>query len=92
MSGWFSETPVIELTHALDRAAGRDRVEGIAVEHLRLGRALDVHDRRRAGDGQRLFERADLELDVDGHREVGRQLEALALDRRETRRARSVRT
>ena len=74
-----------ELTHALDRAAGRNRVEGIAVEHLRLGRALDVHDRRRAGDGQRLFERADLELDVDGHREVGRQLEPLTLDRRETR-------
>ena len=72
-----------QLPHALNRAAGGNGIERLAREHLRLRRTLHVDDRRGAGDGQRLFEAADLQLGVHGHGEVGGQLESLALHRRE---------
>ena len=56
-------------------AGARHRVEQLAVEHLRPLRALHVDHRRGAGDGDRLLERADLQVGVDRGREVGRQLE-----------------
>ena len=38
-----------------------------------------------AGDGDRLFDRADLQVRVDRRREVGRQLDVVALDDAEAR-------
>ena len=73
-----------ELPHPLNRAAGRHRVEHVAREHLGLGRALHVHDRGCARDGQRFLKAADLHLRIQRHREIRRQLDAFALDRRET--------
>ena len=47
-------------------------------------RALDVDDRRLAGDRDRLFERADAQVGVDRGDEVAAQLDALAFDGAET--------
>ena len=47
--------------------------------------ALDVDDRRFGGDGDRLFDRADFQVGVDGRGEVGGQFDALALDGVEAR-------
>ena len=47
-------------------------------------RALDVDDRRFAGDRDRLFERADSQIGVDRGDEVAAQLDAFALHRVET--------
>ncbi len=67
-----------QLSHALDGAAGGNRVQRFAIEDLRFRGALHVDGRRRPGDRQRFFERADLQFRVHGHREVGGKLEALA--------------
>ena len=57
-----------------------DRRDHIPVDDGLHARALDVNDRRFAGDGDRLFERADSQLDVDRGDEVATQLDALAFD------------
>ena len=62
-------------------ARRRQRIEQVAVQHVRPLRALHVDDRRVAGDRDRLLERADAEIGVDRHREVGRQIEAFAPER-----------
>ena len=63
---------------APDVSPGRHGFEQLVAEHLLLDRALDVDDRRLAGDGDALFERANPHLDVDGGGEVGGELDALA--------------
>jgi hypothetical protein len=73
-----------QLAEALNRLGARHRVEHVARQHLRLLVGLDVNHRRRARDRDRLLERADLQVGVDGGGEVRGQLEAFALDRRET--------
>ena len=72
-----------ELSDALNRVGGRHRVEHVARQHLRLRVALDVDDGRLAGHGDRLLHRADFQVGVDRGREIGRQLDAVALHRRE---------
>ena len=74
--------------HALRR---RHRVEHLARDRALLRRALHVHQRRGAGDGDGLLELTDLELGVHLGGEVGPQLEALALDASRSRRARTSR-
>ena len=69
-----------QLPHPLNRAPRRNRVERLPVQNLGLRGALHVHDRRRSADRHRLFERADLQLGVHGHGEVGWQLQTFALD------------
>src|SRR4029434_6651253 len=63
-----------------DVPAGRHGVQQFARQDLLLRRALHVDDRRGAGYGHGLFDRADPQLDVDRGREVGRQLDAFADD------------
>ena len=62
-----------EVADRLRVARRRQRVDGVACDDLGPRRALHVDDRRFAGDGDRLFERADRELAVD--RDVGRRLD-----------------
>src|SRR6185503_2292721 len=74
--------------HDADRlnvASGRDGVEHFARHHRARGDALRVDDGRFRSDGDRLFDRAHLELDVDGGGEVGSELDVVTLDRAETR-------
>ena len=66
--------------HALRR---RHRVEHFPANRALLRRALHVHQRRRARDRDGLLHLADAELDVHLGREVGAQLEAVALERGE---------
>ena len=68
-----------DLAHRLNSAARGDRVERLAIEDLRLGRALDVDGRRRTGHGERFLEGPDPELAVDRHREVGGQFDPISL-------------
>ena len=72
-----------QLPETLNRLRARHRVEHVAGDHLRLRVRLHVDDWRGAGNGDRFLERADLHVGVDRHREVRRQLEPLALERRE---------
>ena len=64
-----------------DVAPRRHRIEQIARQHLLLRCALHIHDRRVAGDGDRLLDGADAQLGVDRGREVRRKLDAFAADR-----------
>ncbi len=73
-----------QLTHALNRPAGRDRVDRFAVQHLCVHRRRHVDHRRVAGDRDRLLEGADAQVGVQRHRELGRQRDALSPDRRES--------
>ena len=59
-----------QLADALNGVGGRHRVEHFARQHLRLRVALHVDDRRLAGDGDRLFHRADFQIGVDRRGEV----------------------
>ena len=61
-------------------AAGRNRFDDLLIEHALLRRPLHVDDRALTGDGDRLFERADAQVDVDGRDERSGQLDALAPD------------
>jgi hypothetical protein len=74
-----------ELPDRLNRVRARHRVENLTRQHLRLDVALDVDDRRLAGDGHGLFHRADLQVGIDRRGEVRRQLDRFAFDGRETR-------
>ena len=73
-----------ERAHGLRGFPGRQRIEQIAVDHLRFGGALDVYDRRRAAHDHRLFKAADAKLRVDGGREVARHVDVASLDGGET--------
>src|SRR5207253_3689818 len=59
------------------------RKELFARDHSLLDDVLDVHDGSLAGDGDRLLEAADAEIDVDRCGEIRRQLDTVALDRTE---------
>jgi hypothetical protein len=54
------------------------------IEHALLRRALYVDDRTFTRDGDRLFERADAQVDVDRGDERTCQLDALAADGRKS--------
>ncbi len=62
---------------------GGQRVEQFARQHVLRLRALDVHERRRPRDGDRLLNRADFHFRVHRRGEIRRQLDAGLLDRRE---------
>ena len=66
---------------ALHRPRGGQDVEHLAVEDRLVLRALRVDDRRRAGDGHRLFDRADRQRSVDLRRERAFEHDAFALHR-----------
>jgi hypothetical protein len=66
-------------------ARGRQRIDQGVIEDLLLLRVLHVHDRRFAGDGNRLLDRADRQLCVDGRRERTGQLDRVTPDRVEPR-------
>ncbi len=72
-----------ELTHPLNRAARRNRVERFAVEHLRLRGRLHIDDRRVARHREGLLNRSHSHVRVHGHGEVRLELHALALHGRE---------
>ena len=61
-----------------------DRRDHIPVDDGLHSRALDVNDRRFAGDCDRLFKRANSQLDADRGDEVATQLDALTFDGVET--------
>ena len=61
-----------------------DRRDDVPVDDVLHARALDVHDRRFAGDRDGLFERADSQLGADRGDEVATQLDALAFHGVET--------
>ena len=65
------------------RPARRNRIHQLALQDRRVLRALDVDDGRAAGDGDRLFERSNLQFHVDRRGEVGRQVDAVADQRGE---------
>ena len=65
-------------------AAGRDRLDHLLIEHALLRRALNVDDRAVTGDGDRLLERTDAQVDVDRGDEGARQLDSFAPHRRES--------
>ena len=69
----------------LRRAAGRNRVQQLLIDHSLTLRALDIDDRRVTSDGDRLFDRTQLQLGVDGCRERSRELDAFATNGRESR-------
>ena len=62
-----------------------DRRDHIPVDDGLHSRALDINDRRFAGDRDGLFERADSKLDADRGDEVTTQLDAFTFDGVETR-------
>ena len=62
-----------------------DRRDHVPVDDGLHARALDVDDGRFASDCDRLFERADSQLDADGGDEVAAQLDALTFDGVEAR-------
>ena len=61
-------------------AAGRDAFENFLVHHRLLHVRADVHRRRFAGDGDRLADRADFHLAVDGRDERGADAHVRTLD------------
>ena len=63
---------------ALHRPRRRQHVEHLPVDDELILRALQVDDRRRARDGDRLFERADLEVGVHRRGERALQDDAFA--------------
>ena len=69
----------------LHEPARRHRVDHAMIEHLLTRGALDVDDRRFAADGDRLRDRADTQIRVDGRGERAVQLNAVAPDRAEAR-------
>ena len=68
----------------LRRASGRNRHEQFLIDDALLGGALDIDDGRFAGDGEGFRKRTDLQVGVDRRRERSGQLDAIALQRRET--------
>src|SRR3954470_15495744 len=68
----------------LHGATGRQKINGFRLDLLGNLGALHVHDWRGAGDGDGLFESADLELGIDLCRETSGQLDAFALEGRES--------
>ena len=71
-----------ERAHLRVGPAGRNRIHQIALYDGRVLRALDVDDGRVAADRDRFFECPDLQFGIDGRREVGRQVNAVAHQRR----------
>ena len=69
------------------RAGVDDVVEHLAGEHLDPRGLLNVDQRRLAGDGDGLFEAADLQLPVHRRREVRRDVDVLLDEGREARQA-----
>ena len=63
-----------------DVARRRQRVDEVARQHLRACRLRHVDQRCLSGHRDRLFERADLEIGVRGHRDAAGHFEALAHD------------
>jgi hypothetical protein len=72
--------PGQQLTEAGVVAAGRQGVDDVFRQHLLARRALNVHRRRVAGDGDRLGQLAHAHLGVDGDDGLARQADAVALD------------
>ena len=73
LSGRAQLDPRHQRRQVLERAVGGNRRQHVVADHpLRL-RALHVHDRRLAGDGDRLGDRADLQVLVDRRHERPRQ-------------------
>ena len=66
-------------------AAGRDGVDDVARDHALRHHILNVHRRRLAGHGDRLFERTDAQIGIDVGGERRRQLDAFTPDRVEAR-------
>jgi hypothetical protein len=64
----------------LDVAAGWQHVEDVTRHHHPLRDALRIDDRRLAGDGDRLLERADSHFRVHHAGEVGGELDLITLD------------
>jgi len=67
-----------QFDQARRHAAGRNRVDDLAAENALLRRALDVDERRFAGDGDGFRHAADSQIRVDGSREGAAQLDAFA--------------
>jgi len=66
--------------------AGRwQRVDDVAIEHLRALRVLHVYERSLAGHRDAFFERTDAKLDVDGNGCIARKFDAVTNERGETR-------
>ena len=79
-----SREPPVHRRHELEeravRARGRQGRDDVAVHRRLATDALHVHDRRFAGDRDRLLEAADAQVGVDGAGERSRQLDAFAPD------------
>ena len=69
----------------LRRAAGRNRIQQLLVDHSLPLRALNIDNRCVTRDGDRFFDRAQLQLGVDRGRERSRELDAFATNGRESR-------
>ena len=80
---WF--IPGNQGLDAVDVPRGGNGGEDVLADRLLRPRALDVDDRRFAGDGDRFLERADFQVAVDRRDERARQLDAFALDGAEAR-------
>jgi hypothetical protein len=65
--------------------ADRRRAQQVAFDGQRLGRHTGRDHRRVAGDGDRFFERADFQLDVDGERAARAHENPFAPERCEAR-------
>ena len=74
-----------EDAQVLEAAAGRQRVDEIVREGLPLRDALRVDERALGRDGDGLLDGADAQIRVDRGREVGREHDAVALERVEAR-------
>ena len=72
-----------EVADGLRVARCRQCIDGVALDDLRPRRALHVHDGRLAGDRDGLFEGADRQRAVDGHRRLRRNLDAFLDEGRE---------
>ncbi len=71
--------------HAGVAARGRDAGQDVARDRRLTGHALDVHDRRLAGDGDGFFHRADAQVGVHAGGQRSGQLDAVTLDGRKPR-------
>jgi hypothetical protein len=67
-----------------DALVGRQHVEHFAGQHPVLDDVVDVHRRRRAGDGDGLLDGSDLHVCVQSRGEGRGQLDPVALDRAES--------
>ena len=73
------------LAEVRSTGAGGERVELRAVDDLGARRGLHVDDRCLPRHGDRFLDGTHAQVDVEGRREVGRQLNAVATDGAESR-------